>query len=331
MKLKMKNSIVLLSALFVSFTCRATVPDPPANTSCNAATFVCQDLLHQFDDRVQPSGNCAHNPLELYYYFYTDAGAFNFDVNFGSSTFEYFLYGPLDVNLPDACEQYTQNSATLVQSSQTVAGHPLSGYAVNNSNVAAGLYLMVVRPTVCYGSLTIDLKTPELCEPEIPCENCVASFELTPGKKYMFSCWVKEDGAPVTKTSYDNPQVILSFPSVVNTLPAFSPSGVIIDGWQRIEAEFTVPLGATDLQITLNVVSGDAYYDDIRILPFDGSMKSYVYDPETLRLLAELDERNYATIYEYDEEGKLVRVKKETERGVMTIQENKTSIKKSGQ
>jgi len=35
-----------------------------------------------------------------------------------------------------------------------------------------------------------------------------------------------------------------------------------------------------------------------------------------------------ATLYEYDEEGKLIRVKKETEKGVMTIKENKNSTKK---
>ena len=57
-------------------------------------------------------------------------------------------------------------------------------------------------------------------------------------------------------------------------------------------------------------------------------MKSYVYDPVTLRLVAELDERNYASIYEYDEEGKLVRIKKETERGVMTISENRNNYMK---
>lgn len=325
---KIKYSLFLI-ALLAFTNANSTVPDPPpTNTDCNSATFVCQDLLHKFDDREQPSGNCTNNPLELYYYFYADAGTFNMDINFGTSTFEYYFYGPLDVNLPDACEQYTQNAATLVQSSQNIPGHPLTGYAVNNSNLSAGLYVLVVRPSICHGAFNIDLKTEELCEPVIPCENCVASFELSPGKPYMFSCWVKEDGAPVTKTSYDKPQVVLAFPSVATTLPAFNPTGVIIDGWQRIEAEFMVPPGATDMQIQLLVLSGDAFYDDIRVFPFEGSMKSYVYDPITLRLMAELDERNYATIYEYDEEGKLIRVKKETERGIMTIQENKTSIKK---
>lgn len=57
-------------------------------------------------------------------------------------------------------------------------------------------------------------------------------------------------------------------------------------------------------------------------------MKSYVYDPLTLRLTAELDEQNYATFYEYDEEGALIRVKKETERGIMTIKESRNNSSK---
>ena len=57
-------------------------------------------------------------------------------------------------------------------------------------------------------------------------------------------------------------------------------------------------------------------------------MKSYVYDPRSMRLMSELDANNYATFYEYDDEGKLVRVKKETERGVMTLKETRTAFKK---
>lgn len=67
------------------------------------------------------------------------------------------------------------------------------------------------------------------------------------------------------------------------------------------------------------------YFDDIRIHPFNGNMKSFVYDPQTQRLMAELDENNYATLYEYDQEGGLIRVKKETEKGIYTIQETRSS------
>jgi hypothetical protein len=68
-----------------------------------------------------------------------------------------------------------------------------------------------------------------------------------------------------------------------------------------------------------------SYWDDIRIHPFNANMKSYAYDPRTLRLSAELDENNYASFYEYDEEGQLVRVKKETSQGIKTVNETRAS------
>jgi hypothetical protein len=104
----------------------------------------------------------------------------------------------------------------------------------------------------------------------------------------------------------------------------------LIDGWQRIEEKFTVPVSATQIIIELvnTSNSADVHFDDIRVHPFNGSMKSFVYDPVNLRLMAELDENNYATMYEYDEEGKLIRVKKETERGIMTIKESRQNSSK---
>ena len=57
-------------------------------------------------------------------------------------------------------------------------------------------------------------------------------------------------------------------------------------------------------------------------------MKSFVYNTVNLRLMAELDENNYATFYEYDDDGTLIRVKKETERGIMTIQETRSALYK---
>lgn len=160
------------------------------------------------------------------------------------------------------------------------------------------------------------------------CKDCIASFAPEPGKKYVLSAWVQENGAAPSKTAYTYATIQLSFLGSSQVL-TFAPKGVIIDGWQRIEEEFSIPDTATDIQLKLISAQGDCYFDDIRVFPFDGTMKSYVYDPISLRLVSELDEHNYATFYEYDEEGKLVRVKKETERGVMTIKENKNStIKK---
>jgi hypothetical protein len=71
-----------------------------------------------------------------------------------------------------------------------------------------------------------------------------------------------------------------------------------------------------------------SWFDDLRIHPFNSNMKSYAYDPITLRLMAEMDENNYASFYEYDQEGNLMRVKKETENGISTLKESRSSIKK---
>jgi hypothetical protein len=110
---------------------------------------------------------------------------------------------------------------------------------------------------------------------------------------------------------------------------SFYPSGKIIDGWQKIEGKFEVFENAYEIMIELSNASGEAcYFDDIRVHPVDSNLKSFVYDMESSKLMAELDENNYGTFYEYDREGALVRVKKETERGIFTIQESRSSNRK---
>ncbi|MFD2561875.1 leucine-rich repeat domain-containing protein [Aquimarina rubra] len=111
---------------------------------------------------------------------------------------------------------------------------------------------------------------------------------------------------------------------------SFRPKGNIIDGWQRISADFRIPNNAEFMTISLQSedTNLNVYFDDIRFHPFDSNMKTFVYDPETQRLQSELDENNYATFYEYDKEGGLIRVKKETERGVYTIQETRSGNSK---
>ncbi|HWY97769.1 MAG TPA: hypothetical protein VNY36_01680, partial [Bacteroidia bacterium] len=160
------------------------------------------------------------------------------------------------------------------------------------------------------------------------CDTCLGVLNFDTGKVYLISVWAKNNISSPDDTTYLNPQITVSFPSAGISFGPFLPQGEIIDGWQRIEGQFKVPHSSSNFAIQLSCVSGQCNFDDIRVFPFNGTLKTYVYDPNTLRLVAVLDERNYATIYEYDEEGKLIRVKKETERGVMTIQESRTSMQK---
>ncbi len=160
----------------------------------------------------------------------------------------------------------------------------------------------------------------------LDCKDCIGSFNPEPGKRYLIDAWVREDGAGPLVVNFLKPNLSLSFydfNGVITTLASMQAKGEIIDGWQRIEEEFVVPYNAVGITIQMKCSSGNCLFDDVRVFPYDGMMKGYVYDPVTLKLVAELDERNYATFYEYDEEGKLIRVKKETERGIMTIKENR--------
>lgn len=155
---------------------------------------------------------------------------------------------------------------------------------------------------------------------------CCENFAPEDNKSYWVSAWVKEDVSIQVKT-YSNTLIEVEFLGSNPNTFQFHPTGDIIEGWQRIVGKFVVPAGSSEMKLHLvnSDVSVDAYFDDVRIHPFNASMKSYVYDPETLWLTAELDDNNFATFYEYDKEGQLIRIKKETARGVMTIQESRSS------
>ncbi|WP_177731368.1 MULTISPECIES: hypothetical protein [Flavobacterium] len=159
------------------------------------------------------------------------------------------------------------------------------------------------------------------------------SFQPAPGK-YVVSGWIKEIH-PTQQLTYTGMIKINMSNTTSPLLATLHPVGEIIDGWQLIagvvEIVFipaTVP--GLEIELVCSNTATECYFDDIRFHPYNGSMKSFVYDEQTQRLMAELDENNYATFYEYDLEGGLIRVKKETEKGVFTIQETRSnSIKKN--
>ncbi|WP_158559316.1 PA14 domain-containing protein [Deminuibacter soli] len=155
-------------------------------------------------------------------------------------------------------------------------------------------------------------------------------FSPLAGRQILVSGWSRESPDGVYKT-YTHSQIGVSFTVNGSSVSqALLPQGTIIDGWQRYEGVFTVPGNATNFAINLMATgSSKVFFDDIRIHPYNANMKSFVYDPVTLRLVSELDENNYATFYEYDDDGTLIRVKKETERGIKTIKETRSALLKA--
>lgn len=168
-----------------------------------------------------------------------------------------------------------------------------SGYSIQSAEAHTGRFALRVNSSINY-----------------PLET---GMDLQTGEEYLVSVWVKKTSsssitASVTggySTSYDNTKTN-------------------IEGWQQLSFKFTK--GATN---PILILSGSNFFvDDLRVFPSDGSFMSYVYDKDRLRLLATLDAQNYATIYNYDNEGRLAQVKKETERGIMTLKSGRMTTKK---
>lgn len=272
---------------------------------------------------------CSNGKSRLYYEFTAnDSGTLGVDGDFtfrgytNSSTTtaistSYRLFGPFDPleNYSSLIE--TNAISTIEDGGTTTLAHNLGATLEDGKK-----YVLEITANACEGYIDILYDTDPFffsCFDDIPCDNCLPKFQPV-DDRYVVSAWVKElAGSTSGALNYTHSLLKVTSGAFVDTL---YPAGQIIDGWQRIEGIIqTNSIG--NLKMELLVSSGTSYFDDIRVFPYDGSMITYVYDPVTLRLMAEMDERNYAKIYEYDEEGKLVRVKKETEKGIMTIQENR--------
>ncbi|MEL1244932.1 choice-of-anchor J domain-containing protein [Flavobacterium sp. DGU11] len=240
----------------------------------------------------------------------------------------------IDTNDPE--NQQNEVTGRLMTSLKFLLNLPSTQFPVSNKNdLMTSNYFEY--PTFDHLVLDLDYFYNKLAEADLGCgpeplpkdfcENC-ETFQPMPDETYWVSGWVKEEHNIQVK-NYEHVVLKLVFDDdnedQVSEI-SFNPAGEIIDGWQRIAAKFVVPHEAAIMRIELiNLNDGiPAYFDDIRIHPIHGSMKSFVYDPETFRLMAEHDDNNYTTFYEYDKEGGLVRIKKETSKGVKTIQESRS-------
>lgn len=290
------------------------------NTSCQTATFIPPNFdLNLNSKSVTNQPGCSGAAMKLYYYYHSTDSTGSPSLIIGYSTSvnsTYKVFGPFS--------SYQEGCNTLPGSllaTSTAAG---LSQAVTHQVATDAFYILEISVNSCsldltfscgncmYGKFSSNWETTE-------CVDCIPGFRPKAGT-YVVSAWVRDASVNGTITTFTKPYLAITTNSTVHNLLA---SGEIIDGWQRIEDTIQV-LTDFDFSLVLQcATSGDCYFDDIRIFPKDGSMMTYVYDPLTLRLMAELDERNYAKLYEYDEEGKLIRVKKETEKGVMTIQETR--------
>ncbi len=175
-----------------------------------------------------------------------------------------------------------------------------------------------------------------------PVPRCTPSNILTLNKlnlindKYVVSFWIKSKALASDYSGVFTFNVVSKDNSIVSPPPVAATitldKTAVINGWQKFEYVVNIAKPSNDLSVEISLeapsTSQGFYLDDFRIQPYNSSMNTIVYDPVFLRVWAQLDDRNFATIYEYDNAGTLVRTKKETIKGVYTINEVRKSIKK---
>jgi len=191
--------------------------------------------------------------------------------------------------------------------------------------ITAGEMAVMTRPVSPADACAIPNTPPAGSTYSASACNCIKPFSPTVGATYIISLWGK--GATLSSGAvYSDLKAVISFTGSGTTYTAL-PSGQIIDGWQRMEREFTVPSGATEIIITLTNGNGTSqvYYDDIRVHPFLSEMITTVYDPETMLPLATHDGYNFTSFYNYDENLMPVKARVETINGIQTISESEGS------
>lgn len=164
-------------------------------------------------------------------------------------------------------------------------------------------------------------------------------FCFAKNKTYVLSMWVSRQNQDVKTYQTSNlVQPIMIDQTTSNWYLMPSPAltsvkytyGKIIEGWQKVDVEFTDDgtFKNSIFAIRFNTGGSPLYVDDVRLSPKTGGMKTFVYDPVTFWLKANLNVDNYATFFHYNEQGALTMTKQETEKGIFTVSENRGKLQR---
>jgi hypothetical protein len=236
----------------------------------------------------------------------TDATQENENTNLIKTPFHWTVWQTLHNGGPDGTVIITESEAHTGKKSLEV------------------LNSLIKVPTKVYdGTANSNNNLSPLSQHLVNSEDLTDVFSPNKTSTQLLSYWVKSNDIANTSVSIELQGSPLTLTLVSESKP--------IEGWVKREYSFSfssINIGDEVDVVISSSTTNSSFFDDIRIHPMDANMKSFVYDNKTLRLMATLDENNYATFFEYDEEGNLVRTKRETERGIITINENRQNIKK---
>lgn len=131
-------------------------------------------------------------------------------------------------------------------------------------------------------------------------EYSVPVSELTVGRTYMVSTWVRKSAAHNVKLYYelDGVRQAVSLASTASTK--------VSGDWVLINLEITVSGGSTVKVFAQNDGTAPVFVDDFRFQPKNGTSSALVYDPKTGELTHTLDQNNLFTRYEYNAMGQVI-------------------------
>lgn len=152
-------------------------------------------------------------------------------------------------------------------------------------------------------------------------------LQLDSGKSYLINAWASAKNPHVAKPLIaDNVAIEVIFrdkQNIVLSTATCTPTGSVIEGWQQVKGIFQCPARGATVELKFKPgAAATIWFDDLRLHPTLGNMKTYVYDLNDYRLRAILDEENFADLFFYDKEGALYLKQQETEDGIKTISEN---------
>ncbi len=131
--------------------------------------------------------------------------------------------------------------------------------------------------------------TDKVFEIDKPVNNDASINAIRPGD-YKVSFWATNTHAPILKMN--------------GTTIAYN-SSLTAGDWTQYNYYLTIPSGISNVNINVTSIATGRYFDDFRMLPIASTMNSFVYNQDTDELIAVLDANNMATIYCYDEAGRL--------------------------
>lgn len=156
------------------------------------------------------------------------------------------------------------------------------------------------------------------------------NFEV--GRTYIAKIWVhkKSPATAAINISLTGTTGAAQTPlSVTKTITRSDASNITVGDWILMTTEIEVPqdfnaTGTHNLSVYCTNVgaTATAYFDDLSFHPKDAVITGNVYNEKTGLLIAQLDNENFATLYNYDNAGRIITTYKEYSGGTKKVTEN---------